>query len=131
MGTSSIVNDTFAKLYFDPSNPVAFSGARNLIKKFAASGIDKNKVEHWLSKQDTYTHHKQIVRKFRRNFYYASRDKELFQCDLCDMRSLSKANDGYAYLLTCIDVFSKFAYVRPIKSKSNKDVIKVEFMQFK
>ena len=34
------------------------------------------------------------------------------------MQSLSLYNDGVKYLLTCIDTFSKYASVRPLKNKS-------------
>ena len=34
------------------------------------------------------------------------------------MKSLSLYNDGVKYLLTCIDTFSKYAWVRPFKNKS-------------
>ena len=47
---------------------------------------------------------------------------DLFQADLIDMRKLASYNDGVKYLLTVIDVFSKFAYVIPLYSKSGSDV---------
>ena len=34
------------------------------------------------------------------------------------MQSLPLHNDGVKYLLTCIDTFSKYAWVRPLKNKS-------------
>ena len=34
-----------------------------------------------------------------------------------DMQSLSLHNDGIKYLLACIDTFSKYAWVRPLKNK--------------
>ena len=33
------------------------------------------------------------------------------------MSSLARFNKGYKFLLTCIDVFSKFAWVVPLKNK--------------
>ena len=38
------------------------------------------------------------------------------------MQSLSNYNDGVKCLLTCIDTFSKCAWVRPKKNKSGKRV---------
>ena len=38
--------------------------------------------------------------------------------DLVDFQKLAKYNKGYKYLLTVIDVFSKYAWVEPLKSKS-------------
>jgi hypothetical protein len=38
------------------------------------------------------------------------------------MQHCDKSNYGYKYVLTVIDVFSKYAWVRPIRSKSGSDV---------
>ena len=38
------------------------------------------------------------------------------------MNAYSKENDGYKYMLTCIDVFSKYAWVRLLKNKSGLEV---------
>ena len=38
-------------------------------------------------------------------------DKQ-FQADLVDMAEYSVENDNVRYILTCIDVFSKYAWVR-------------------
>ena len=38
------------------------------------------------------------------------------------MQSLSNYNDGVKFLLTCIDTFSKYAWVRPLKNKSGQSV---------
>ena len=35
-----------------------------------------------------------------------------------DIQTLSLHNDGVKYLLTCIDTFSKYTLVRPLKNKS-------------
>ena len=43
-------------------------------------------------------------------------------CDLVDVQALSRHNDGVKYLLTVIDVFSKFLHMVSLKSKSGKDV---------
>ena len=40
------------------------------------------------------------------------------------MSHLSKYNDGCRYLLTCIDVLSKYAWVVPLKNKSGEAVAK-------
>ena len=43
---------------------------------------------------------------------------DLWQADLVDMQSLSLHNDGVKYLLTCIDTFPKYAWVRSLKNKT-------------
>ena len=38
---------------------------------------------------------------------------------------MSKSNDGYRYILTCIDILSKYAWVFPLKTKTGSDVVKI------
>ena len=42
--------------------------------------------------------------------------------DLVDMRKLSSENAGFKYILMIIDVFSKFGWVAPLKTKSGDAV---------
>ena len=67
--------------------------------------------------------HKQIRRKFlRRKTVVAGIDYQ-WQADLADMSKMSKVNDKYRFLLCIIDVFSKFAWVVPIKNKTGKTLV--------
>ena len=47
-----------------------------------------------------------------------------FQADLVDLQNLSRYNKGYKYLLTCIDIFSKYAWVLPLKTKQGQELVK-------
>ena len=38
------------------------------------------------------------------------------------MSSFSRSNKGYKYLLTVIDVFSKYGWIVPLKNKTGKEV---------
>ena len=40
-----------------------------------------------------------------------------------DVSSLARFNKGYKFLLTCIDVFSKFTWVVPLKNKSEEALV--------
>ena len=46
-----------------------------------------------------------------------------WQADLVDISSLARFNKGYKFLLTCIDVFSKFAWVVPLKKKTGESLV--------
>jgi hypothetical protein len=41
-----------------------------------------------------------------------------WQADLADMSKISKENDVYTFLLTCVDVLGRYAWVIPVRSKS-------------
>ena len=69
-------------------------------------------------KQDAYTLHKPMRRNFKRNWVIVGGIDQQWQMDLADMQSMQKFNDGYRYLLVCIDVFSKYAWVIPLKNRT-------------
>jgi len=50
---------------------------------------------------------------------------DLWQADLVEMRPYTRFNGGYHYILTIIDVLSKYAWAVPLKSKSGNDVATV------
>ena len=74
-------------------------------------------------KQGTYTLHKPIRHHFRRNRVIVGGIDHQWQMDLADMQSMQKFNDGYRYLLVCIDVFSKYAWVVPLKNKTGLSLV--------
>jgi hypothetical protein len=51
-----------------------------------------------------------------------SGSNEQLDVDLVDMQPLSKDNDGIKCLLVAIDVFSRYAWVEPLKNKTAKQV---------
>src|SRR3569832_896277 len=57
------------------------------------------------------------------NKVFVSSIDEQWQIDLADLYNLSMYNDGYKYLLNCIDVFSKYAWSIPLKSKQGTTVV--------
>lgn len=66
--------------------------------------------------------HKQARKNFPRRKVYVKRIDDLWQIDLVDMQAYVKSNKGYKYILTIIDVWSKFAWVVPVRDKSAKNV---------
>ena len=61
--------------------------------------------------------HKPIIRKFKKRKVYSPFRDNIWGVDLADMQSLSKYNKGIKYLLYVIVLFSKYAWVIPIKDK--------------
>lgn len=105
--------------YRVPEHPASFSGV-NALKRVLKE--NPKKIKKWLSLRDSYTLHKPIRKNFKRNRVLVSDINRQFQVDLADMQSLSETNEGYKYLLTCIDVFSKYAWAIPLKNKLGKSV---------
>ncbi|RWS25072.1 hypothetical protein B4U80_06846 [Leptotrombidium deliense] len=114
-------------IYYNPEHPAAFSSSQNLFKyaKLRSSDLTLNEVKNWLSGEITYTLHKPIRRNFKRNKIIVEGIDEQWQADLVEMQKFSKENSGFKYILTVIDVFSKFSWARPIKSKTPINIVNV------
>ena len=67
--------------------------------------------------------HKQIIRKFKRQKVYSSFRDNIWGVDLADIQSLSKYNKEIKYLLCAIDLFSKYAWVVPLKDKRGISIV--------
>ena len=67
--------------------------------------------------------HKPMIRKFKKRKVYSSFKDHIWGVDLADMQSLSKYNRGIKYLLCVIDLFSKYAWVIPIKDKKGTSIV--------
>ena len=61
--------------------------------------------------------HKPKRKNYLRKNIIINHIDEIFAADLVEMQKFSKINKGYRYLLTCIDMFSKYAFVIPLKDK--------------
>jgi transposase InsO family protein len=119
------MDKTLNNIYTNVSNPASFSSIAALYKEAKRQrcpGVTIAKVKEFLKSQDTYTLHKQAVRRFKRNRIIVSSMDEQWQIDLADMRFINKENNGFKWLLTCIDVLSKFAWTVAVRSKNGNDV---------
>ena len=105
-------------IYYNPAKVGSFGGIDSLVR-----GSDVKNVKDWLKSQETYTLHKPIRRRFKRRKTYCLGLDHLWQIDLVDVSSLSRHNDGYRYLLTCIDCFSRYAWAIPVKNKSATSIV--------
>ena len=65
---------------------------------------------------------KPVINKFPRKKIIVNYIDEIHSCDLVDMIKYSRMNKGYKYIFTNIDIFSKFAWSFPIKSKKISDI---------
>ena len=59
--------------------------------------------------------HKPVRRRFDKRTIFAKQVDNIWTADLVDMSSFSRSNKGYKYLLTVIDVFSKYGWIVPAK----------------
>ena len=67
--------------------------------------------------------HKPIIRKLEKRKVHAAFKYNIWGADLPDMQLLSKYNKGIRFLLCVIDVFSKYAWVVPLKDKKGVSIV--------
>ena len=84
-------------------------------KKSTGSGFKKLK--------NTTKPHKPIIRKFNKRKVYSQFKDNIWGVDLADMQSLSRKIKGIKYLLCAIDLYSKYAFVIPLKDKKGISIV--------
>ena len=107
-------------VYFNVGHPAGYGSVNSLIK---ATGLPRSKVTAWLRKQRTYTTHKPARIHFPTRRYITRGLDHQWQADLVEMRPFARENQGYHYLMTVIDMFSRYAMARPLRTKTAADVI--------
>ena len=68
--------------------------------------------------------HEPFIRKFEKRKVYSTFKDNILGVDLADMQLLSKYNKGVRFLLCVIDIFSKYAWVVPLKDKKGISIVK-------
>src|SRR5258705_453746 len=117
----SVAEDVLNAEYYDIQSPAGFASRSKLWERVKGR-VSKHAFTNWLIGQRPYTLHKPTRKNFPRNRIVVTTIDEQWQADLVDLQSLKKYNDGYAYLLTIIDCFSKYAWAVPMKSKKSAEV---------
>ena len=69
--------------------------------------------------------HKPIIKKSEKRKVHAAFKDNIWGADLADMQLLSRYNKGIRLLLCVIDIFSKYAWVVPLKDKKGISIVKV------
>ena len=67
--------------------------------------------------------HKPVIKKSEKRKVYSQFKDNIWGVDLADMQSLSRKNKGIKYLLCAIDLFSKYAFVIPLKDKKGISIV--------
>jgi transcription antitermination factor NusG len=65
-----------------------------------------------------------VIRKFKRNHVVVEGIDSQWDADTMDMSSFASNNDGYKHVLLMIDIFSRYVWVEPLKTKTGKEMVK-------
>ena len=119
MPTVKKTNQLLLKQYHDPKNSASYGG----VSRFATNqGISLKKAKAILENDLGHTLHKPRHCKFPTLPVKVFTIDEQWTTDLIEVINISKQNKGFKYLLTVVDVFSKRAWVEPLKNKTAQAV---------
>ena len=113
--------DDLRRSYIYPGHPIAFSGLQTVYKYYRPY-LNVADIASVLSELDSVTLHKEFHTQ-PRNPSYSHFPRYQFQIDLVDVQSLAPFNNGVRYLFSCIDTFTRYAFVRPLLTKESKPVL--------
>ena len=121
--SDKVLRDKAFKIASDPKYDGYQRGLASMVYKFfdkksSGSGI-VNEPNYQLADEL----HKPIIRKFKKGKVNSSFGDNIWGVDLADMQSLSKYDKGYKYLLCAIGLFSKYAWVVPLKDKQGTSIV--------
>ena len=113
-----------SKVYLNPDNPAYLAGVNAVYReaKKLYPNVTLKKVIGYLNKQNVYSIHKPVKRKFPRNRIVPAGLDTDWQLDLICLPTIKRFNAGHGYILACIDVLSKFGWAIPIKNKKPASV---------
>ena len=117
------------KLYFNPAQAGSFSSAQSLLKHLLSQKrpIKQGQqikvptvkdIQLWLMEKRAYMAHRPLHKKYPMKKVIVGGVNIQLQLDLVDMQQWSAENDGYRYILLTVDCFSRYAFSRPLKTKT-------------
>ena len=117
--------------YEGPRNPcrtgtAGYQSAEKLYQKARerSLGVSRRAVRDWLETQDTYTRYKSIVRKHKYRKTFVKDLADQVQLDLVDMGKYGSKNKGYRWILTAVEILSRYAFAIPVRRKDGKNMMK-------
>ena len=101
-------NEILLNLYQDIKNPNSYGSIQGLLQnaKQILPSIKRDDVVNFLKCQKAYTLHRVTNKIFLRRRALEPKPGVIASCDLADLTSLARYNEGYKYILVFVDVFS-------------------------
>ena len=114
------------RIYFDDSAGGSFGTASKLVREVRRRGHYRNvgigRIQNYLNKRDTYGLYKSTIDKFPTPPVFVTGINKQQDMDLMDVSRDAKENDGVKYIITSIDVLSKYGMMRTLKTKEAVEV---------
>src|SRR5882757_8052429 len=127
------IENVLRSIYYDQKHTAGLGTATKLYNaaKELLPNIKLNNVKDWLQGEFTYTLHKPARKYIKRNPIIAEEPNQQIEADLVDMQEFKRFNKGYNYILTVIDVMTKYAKVVPLINKTSHSIVNAFKIIFK
>ena len=112
------------KVYDIASNP-EYDGYQRGLASMVYKFFDKKSTGSGIASSSILADElqKPVIKKINKRKVYSQFKDNIWGEDLADMQSLSRKNKGIKYLLCAIDLFSKYAFVIPLKDKKGISIV--------
>jgi hypothetical protein len=127
---SKVIDMYLTANYYDTSKPASYSGLNKLWSAIQKNedrpkSITRRNVEKWLEVQQVHRIHKTPKRHFKTESIIMGQVDEQWDGDLISMIPQSRQNKGFKYIALFVDLFSKYIWLEPLKTKQGKEVTQV------
>jgi hypothetical protein len=126
------VNETpdqfLESIYFDPLHEGSYSGivkVWNAVKEDNPHNLTYQNVRDWLERQESYKRHIRVRERFPRQKIIMHKVDQQWDADLMDMSKFYYKNNRIKYLAIFIDIFSRYLWVEPMKTKTPDEMVLV------
>ena len=122
---TEIINEQELRvIYYDPSE--GYQSAEKLYQKAKEKrlSVSRRLIREWLKTQDTYTRYKPAIRKHKFQKTFVKDLADQIQLDLVDMGKYKNKNKGYYWILTAVEILSRYAFTIPVYRKDSKNMTK-------
>ena len=115
------VSEKWLSKYHDVHTQASLGGVNRFAK---AHKLPLKKAQRVLEQDLAYTLHKPLRRRFPTLPVIVGGLDDQWVIDLVEVQPLAKYNRGVRYLMTVVDVLSKYVWVQPLKAKTGVAVVK-------
>ena len=121
--SDKVLRDKAFKIASNPKYDGYQRGLESMVYMFFDKTSSGSGITNEFNYQLANELHKPVIKTFKKRKVYSSFKDIIWGVDLADMQSLSKFSKGLKYLLCAIDLFSKYAWVIPIKNKKGTSIV--------
>ena len=101
-------------------SPYAYTG--NVAALARKAKVKESKAREYLERQNPYTLFRPVRRRYKRAKTLVGGLDAQWQADLADMRLLAPKNKNHKFILTIVDVLSRYGWAIPLKDKTGEKV---------